>query len=65
MKQSEYCLAELHIGDDYGDNHATMICQLEKGHTGMHMEQYSRMGDKIKPRFEVVILWEGDDKACV
>lgn len=61
MDKTKQCLAELHIGDDQGDSRATMVCQLEKGHQGMHLEQYSRMGDMTNPRFETVVLWEGDD----
>ncbi len=26
------CNAQLYIADDHGDNKATMICQLPKGH---------------------------------
>lgn len=33
---SDLCKAELHIGDDFGDNRATMICELQKGHEGKH-----------------------------
>jgi hypothetical protein len=36
------CKAELEIADDYGDNHATMKCQLEKGHEGKHKEDFNR-----------------------
>jgi hypothetical protein len=48
------CAAELHIGDDYGDNYATMRCQLEEGHDGPHQEVFSRDGP-------VVVTWVCDD----
>ena len=34
------CNARLEIGDDYGDNVATMRCQREPGHEGKHREEY-------------------------
>lgn len=39
------CMAELHIGDDYGDNQATIRCQLEVGHEGPHQEIFDRDGE--------------------
>jgi hypothetical protein len=48
------CGCELHIADDYGDNHATMRCQLDSGHDGKHREVYR--GGKVQ------IEWEGDDR---
>ncbi len=50
------CNAELHIADDYGDNHATMRCQLEPGHDGPHQEEFERAN---KP---VVVTWWCDDR---
>lgn len=50
------CKAELHIGDDYGDNIATMHCQLPEGHEGDHCEKYSPYGNR-----HVVVTWNGDD----
>ena len=44
------CKAELRIADDEGDNYATMICQLKKGHVGHHLEQYN----------DVTVLWRKD-----
>jgi hypothetical protein len=43
------CNARLEIGDDFGDNHATMRCQREPGHEGRHREVYksSRSGEVI------------------
>lgn len=50
------CEAELHIADDHGDNHATMICQLKQGHNGHpHEERFDRGG-------EVVVTWLCDDR---
>ena len=50
------CNAHLYIGDDYGDNHATMRCQLPKGHKGRHQEKYDHNDG------EVIVKWSGDDK---
>lgn len=49
------CKAELHIADDYGDNHATMRCQLQEGHEGPHEERFERNG-------EVVLTWVCDER---
>jgi hypothetical protein len=58
------CNAELHIADDYGDNHATMKCQLEPGHAGPHREDYTHTElDNIShepERLPITITWEGD-----
>ncbi len=56
----EKCAAELHIGDDEGDNHATMICGLDKGHGGKHQELYPRQVGRVPTTVEV--RWEGNDK---
>jgi len=50
------CNARLYIGDDYGDNRATMRCQLSEGHEGKHEEKYDHNEG------EVVIQWDGDDR---
>ena len=50
------CNAHLYIGDNFGDNHATMRCQLELGHDGPHKEEFKRGG---KP---VVVTWYIDEK---
>jgi hypothetical protein len=47
------CNARLYIGDDYGDNYATIRCQLKPGHGGPHGEEYE-VQDK-----PVVITWFG------
>ncbi len=49
------CNAELHIGDDYVDNVATMQCQLEAGHEGPHKEEFERDGP-------VVVTFECDER---
>jgi len=46
------CKSELHIADDDQDNHATMICGLEEGHEGSHIEQYS----------DVIVIWTRPDQ---
>ena len=38
------CKAVMTIYDDYGDNHATIRCQLEFGHEGHHQEEWSGYG---------------------
>lgn len=50
------CNAHLYICDDYGDNDATMRCQLEKGHDGPHKEVFDRNDT------EVVITWHVDER---
>lgn len=49
------CKAELHIGDDHGDNHATMRCQLPKKHDGPHREEFERSGTPV------IVTWEVDE----
>ncbi len=51
------CNAHLYISDDYGDNHATMRCQLPSGHDGEHQEIFKRYD---KP---VVVRWSVDERA--
>jgi len=50
----EQCNAHCYISDDYGDNHATIRCQLAPNHTGMHRE-VSREG-------KLIIEWEEDER---
>lgn len=47
------CNARLSIGDDYGDNSATMRCQLEPGHSGAHSEEWHH-----EPEKKAVVTWE-------
>lgn len=49
------CNAKLYIGDDYGDNHATMRCQLPVGHEGEHKEVFQRGGEPV------TITWGVDE----
>ena len=50
------CNARLFIGDDYGDNSATIRCQLLPGHDGPHKECYNAgyHGDENN----VTITWD-------
>lgn len=48
------CNAHLYIGDNFGDNHATMRCQLPHGHEGRHQEVF-RYGT-------VEVTWENDER---
>lgn len=48
------CNAWLEIGDDYGDNEATMRCQREAGHEGPHREVF-RNGS-------ATVEWTGNDR---
>lgn len=48
------CNAHLYIGDDFGDNKATMRCELIKGHSGNHKEVF-RDG-------KAVIEWEINER---
>jgi hypothetical protein len=50
------CNARLHIGDNYGDNHATMLCGLEPGHPGLHQEIWATSHSGT-----VTITWEHED----
>ena len=50
------CNAHLYIGDNFGDNHATMRCQLPENHTEEHKETFDR-GNK-----PVTITWYVDEK---
>ncbi len=47
------CNARLRIGDDWGDNHATMRCQLEPGHDGWHREVYANVGQQVRIEWAV------------
>ena len=50
------CEARLYIADDYGDNEATIRCQLPSGHDGPHEERSERPGGQ-----QVVITWDVDE----
>ncbi len=48
----ECCNDHLEIGDDYGDNRATMRCRLRQGHAGPHKESYLGVHG-----VEVTVVW--------
>ena len=48
------CNAHLYIGDNAGDNHATMRCQLKPRHFGEHQEIWLE-GD-------AVVRWKNDER---
>lgn len=51
------CGAALFIGDDFGDNSATMRCQLTEGHDDvLHVERFSR------GEHEIVVTWPHDER---
>lgn len=54
------CNARLYIGDDYGDNTATMRCQLAPDHQGPHTESFTRE-EEDEGGF-VCITWERDER---
>lgn len=51
------CNAHLYIGDNFGDNHATMRCQREPDHEGKHRETYMPGPDQ-----RVVVEWDKDER---
>lgn len=51
------CNAWLELADDYGDNEATIRCQLPAGHEGPHQEKFKRTSSG-----EVFITWERDER---
>ncbi len=50
------CEAILYIADDYGDNEATIHCQLPEGHELPHKEEFERRG------MPVLITWYADER---
>lgn len=50
------CNARLFIGDNYGDNTATMRCQLPLKHGGLHREQFEHEGGPV------TITWAADER---
>lgn len=54
------CNAHLYIADDFGDNHATMRCQLQEGHTGPHQESFTRISHGEN---RVLIQWGRDERS--
>ncbi len=52
------CNAKLYIGDNFGDNHATMRCQLFPGHEGRHREMY-----QTSVAGTVTVEWDKDESS--
>lgn len=50
------CNALLFIADNYGDNEATIRCQLPLGHDDVHREQFERRGGMV------TITWASDER---
>jgi hypothetical protein len=50
------CNACLFIADNYGDNSATIRCQLAPKHEGLHREQFERKGGTV------TITWVADER---
>lgn len=58
-QQPPICGAHFYIGDDHGDNEATMVCNLPPEHNGRHCCAFQRQGQKN----EVVLSWDTDERA--
>jgi hypothetical protein len=57
------CNARTYIGDNFGDNHGTMRCQLPKGHEGKHEETFkSDYPPDTLGAHEVTVSWSGCDR---
>lgn len=54
--ESGECNARLFIADNYGDNSATIRCQLPLDHEDLHREEFERRGGKV------TITWEVDER---
>lgn len=50
------CNAHLYIADNFGDNHATIRCQLPLGHPDNHEESFWRDGERV------IIQWKHDER---
>lgn len=50
------CNARLHVADNYGDGHATMLCGLEPLHDGDHQESWVASGSG-----RITVTWELED----
>lgn len=50
------CNACVFIADDYGDNSATLHCQLAPGHDGIHREEFERKGGLV------TVTWAADER---
>ena len=56
--QPGQCNAHCYIADNYGDNHATMRCQLPKGHEGLHQEAFTK-----HDAGQCILTWTHDERA--
>jgi len=54
------CNARLYIGDDHGDNRATMRCTLPEGHESRHQESWAE--DEKLGAHHCTVTWLGDDR---
>jgi len=52
------CNARLYIGDDHGDNEATLLCQFPAGHPGRHKAEFQRKTFLPPGSQTVAIVWE-------
>lgn len=56
------CGAEMSIGDDFGDNSATILCQFRKNHPeNYHMESYNDHDRDDNPII-VRIVWQTEEQ---
>lgn len=49
------CNARMRIADNFGDNHATMVCQRPKGHAGRHRERWQSVTGGL-----TIVTWATD-----
>lgn len=54
--REEACGACCFVADDFGDNTATMRCQLAPGHEGSHQEMFDRDGGPV------TVTWVADER---
>ncbi len=59
---NDRCKVSMDIGDNFGDNSATMRCQLLRGHKGPHQEQWSGFANRGLI-FEATLTWVQKKKA--
>ena len=55
------CKAELYIGDDHGDSHATMRCERLLEHGGYHCGGFSRREAGVAQQC-VAVQWRDDER---
>lgn len=56
---NDTCGAVLLIGDDFGDNGATMKCQCLSEHEGPHSKMFLRKGTPV------TVTWHVDERPCL